>query len=531
MNPKVVTYIILCAVLLTNFSKAQTRFQTTFGGSLNEFCFSAKQTNDKGFVLAGYTNSYGTGGNNFYIIKTDSLSNILWSKIYGGINDDEGFDIQQTTDGGYIISGYTKSFGIQYYDAILLKIDANGDTLWTKTYGGLGSDFGNTVTQISDGGYIMGGYTTKTTIAGDTASMYLVKTNAQGNLLWQKLLGAGNQVTDAYCIKQTTDKGFIITGYTNGFGEINGDAFLLKTDSLANPLFTKTYGYKGADWGNAVYETTDGGYVIGGSYSTDSSSNDIDAYIIKTNATGDTLWTRTFGGAGSDYGQSIKQTTDGGYILGGYTNSFGAGNYDAFIVKTNANGDSLFTKTFGGTGDDEANSVVQTTDGGYILVGQSNSFGKGGYDFYFVKTDVNGNSFCNETNVHSVKKTSKTIVTVVNALQNTPNASQLNATPAVYMGATPTDACSSLGILASGVKQASLHVFPNPTNGLFTVLLTTINAEKTKLYIQNILGEIVYTATTITDKEINLQHLANGTYFLHIKATDKIYTEKIIIAK
>jgi len=523
MKPKAIIYFILYTALLTNYSKAQTVFQKTFGDSLSEYCFSAKQTNDKGFVMAGYTKSYGNNSNNFYVIKTDSLSNVIWSKIYGGILDDEAYTIQQTTDGGYILAGYTKSFGIQYYDACLLKIDANGDTLWTKTYGGLSSDFGNTVIQTNDGGYIMAGYTT------DSTSMYLVKTNAQGNMLWQKLLVAGS--TDAYGIIQTADKGFVITGYTNGFGEINGDAFLIKTDSMANPIFTKTYGYKGADWGNAIYETNDGGYVISGAYSTDSTSLDIDAYIIKTDANGDTLWTKTYGGIGNDYGQYIQQTTDGGYVLGGYTNSFGNGSYDAFLIKVNANGDTLFTKTFGGTGDDEANTVLQTSDGAYILAGQSNSFGKGNYDFYIVKTDANGNGNCYQTNVHAASKTSKTIVTNVTISQNAPSASQLNAAPTIYTGVTPTDVCSSIGISTFKDKPLALNIFPNPNKGLFTISFTDASEENVKFCVQNLLGETIYMSNTATNKEVNLPNLISGTYFVYLQTADKIYTQKIIIAK
>lgn len=525
MKTKLITYAVLCFALLASVGIAQTKFETTFGDSLAEYCFSAKQTNDKGFVLAGFSKSYGTGGNNFYVIKTDSLSSVMWSKVYGGISDDEIYNIQQTTDGGYIMGGYTRSFGVQYYDACLLKLDANGDTLWTKTYGGLGSEYGNTVIQTKDGGYIMAGYTT------DSTSMYIVKTDAQGNLLWQKTLGAGTGVTDAYCIKQTTDNGYIITGYGSGFGEDNGDVFFIKTDSLANPIFTKTYGYKGADWGNFMCETTDGGFVIGGSYSTDSTQLDIDAYIIKTDANGDTLWTRAFGGTGNDYGQYILQTTDGGYILGGYTNSFGAGNYDAFLVKVNANGDTVFAKTFGGTGDDEANTVVQTADGGYILTGQSNSFGKGSYDFYLVKTDANGNSTCQQTNVYSVKRPTKTKATNASTWQITPSYLQLSAHPNGYTGASPTDVCNSIGITTFKDKSLGLLVFPNPNTGLFTISFNDMNEEKVNLSIQNILGETVFTANTVTNSEVNLQQLINGTYFAHIQTTGKNYTEKIIITK
>jgi hypothetical protein len=525
MKTRRTIYLIIYFTLLSKLGLAQTTFQKTFGGSLAEYCFSAKKTSDKGFVLAGFTKSYGLASNNFYIIKTDSVASVLWSKIYGGGNDDQAYCIQQTTDGGYIMAGYTRSFGVQYYDACLLKIDARGDTLWLKTYGGLNSEYGNNVIQTKDGGYIMTGYAT------DSTSMYIVKTDAQGNLLWQKLVGAGTGVTDGYCIKQTADKGYIITGYGSGFGEVNGDVFLIKTDSLANPVFTKTYGYKGADWGNFMCETTDGGYVIGGSCSTDSTGLDVDAYIIKTDANGDTLWTRAYGGPGNDYGQYIQQTTDGGYVLSGYSNSFGAGNYDAFLLKVNANGDTIFAKTFGGTGDDEANTVTQTSDGGYVLTGQTNSYGRGDYDFYLIKTDANGNSACQQTNVHLVNRTAKTRTVAASIWQITPSYVQLSAHSAIYTGSNPTDVCSSIGIATFGDKPINLQVFPNPNNGLFSVSFNNASEEKVKLCVQNLLGETVYAAYTVNGKEINLQHLINGTYFACIQTREKIYTEKIIIAK
>ncbi len=513
-------------------ANSQNIFVQTYGDLLSESSFSAAQTSDKGFILSGFTDSYGTGVNNFYLVKIDSTANIIWSKIYEGNHDDEAYSAQQTADGGYILAGYTKSFGAAYDDACLIKTDANGDTLWTKIYGSSSFEFANTVTQTTDGGYVFAGYAEGNTVDSAVGSIYLVKTNSLGSIVWQKVLGPSGETTDAYCIKQTTDKGYVITGFTNGFGETTGDAFLLKTDSLGNPTFTKTYGYQGYDWGNSLQQTSDGGYVIGGAYSTDSTSLDVDAYIIKTDANGDTLWTRTYGGAGNDYAQSIQQTTDGGYILGGYTNGFGEGSNDAFLVKVNANGDTLFTKTFGGLNDDEANFVFQTSDGGYALSGQTTSFGNGNYDFYFVKTDANGNSSCHQTNVHAAKRIPKTKVTTGISKQAAIPALEVKVSPVIYSGATATDVCNPIGILKFNIQILKCSIFPDPNNGVFNFFIENYSG-KAKINITNILGEPIYTVLeeNFTLKEINLSTLPNGTYFIQVNGDGKTYTGKFLVNK
>jgi hypothetical protein len=523
-------YLQLIFTILFFTGKSQTVFQRTFGDTLAESSYTVHQTSDKGYILSGFTKSYSTG-NDFYLIKTDSLANVTWSKIYSGDVSDQAFAMQPTTDGGYILAGYTTSFGVLYNDACLLKIDANGDTLWEKNYGASGFEFANTVTQTSDGGYIFAGYSEGNTIFNSQGSIYLVKVNSTGTVQWKKILGPSGQITDGYSIKQTTDKGYILTGYTNGYGEINGDAYLMKLDSTGNPVFVKTYGNKGSDWGYSVQQTTDGGFIIGGSYSLDSTSRDIDAYIIKTDANGDTLWTRTYGGTGFDYGQSITQTSDGGYALGGYTNSFSTGDYDVFLLKVNANGDTLFTRTFGGYNDDEANFITQTSDGGFALAGQSNSFGMGDYDFYFVKTDANGNSSCFQTNVHAPKKTPATIVTTASMMQDTVGLIMINGHPDILTGSRPTDVCLSVGVKESKMVNDELNIFPNPTAGIFNLSAENFSGNA-KVTITNVLGENVYTNKEQKfPDDIDLSSQPAGTYFLQAVTDGKIHNFKILVNK
>jgi len=312
----------------------------------------------------------------------------LWTRTYGGTNIDRGRSVQQTTDGGYIIAGDTKSFGAGGYDCYLVKTDADGDTLWTHTYGGTGTDYAYSVQQTTDGGYIIAGYTNS--FGAGNYDVYLVKTDANGDTVWTRTYG-GAAAEYAYSVDQTSDGGYIITGYTASFGAGGNDVYLVKTDADGDTLWTRTYGGSGGDRGRSVQQTTDGGYIICGD--TESfGAGDYDVYLVKTDANGDTTWTRTHGGADSDHGYSVQQTTDDGYIVTGYTNSFGAGSDDAYLVRTDANGDALWTRSYGGSDYDYGTSVQQTTDGGYIIAGDTESFGAGSVDVYLVKTDADGDT-------------------------------------------------------------------------------------------------------------------------------------------
>jgi len=370
----------------------------TFGGSYEDVASAVQQTSDGGYILAGVTRSFGAGNGDAWLIKTGAYGNKVWDKTFGGSYEDGASAVQQTSDGGYILAGYNGSFGAGSSDAWLIKTDAHGNKVWDKTFGGSYEDEAYAVQQTSDGGYLLVGYTDSFGAGKEDA--WLIKTDASGETCdcsgdgncyeneskWVKTLG-GSGGDYAYSVQQTSDGGYILAGFTNSYGAGYDDVWLIKTAANGNEVWDKTFGGISGDWASAVQQTSDGGYILAGR--TSSSAGLDDAWLIKTDAHGNKVWDKTFGGGGLDYAKAVQQTSDGGYILAGYTISppFGADDYDAWLIKTDAYGNTVWDTTFGGG---SAYAMQQTSDGGYILAGAH-----GGA--WLVKTDADGNKVWDTT--------------------------------------------------------------------------------------------------------------------------------------
>ncbi len=454
------------------------RWNKTFGGLFGS-ASSVQQTTDGGYILAGSTKSYEAGEMNALLIKTDTAGNEMWNKTFGGtylfswdqipgndngklikflsqkfgidwlktakiernddgktiivsnyedenknislrLNDEKNnvtiiigdvktdefivkmengqlniyrvtsndvatlvqqtpaayyefpgavtdyiaSFVQQTKDGGYIIAGNGRS-GYRDSDAWLIKTDAQGNERWNKTFKGVRSF--SSVQQTSDGGYIVAG-------------IMLIKTDANGNQQWNRAFR--NLSEYFYSVRQTSDGGYVLVGFT--FSNVtSGDALLIKIDASGNEQWNSTFGGIRDDSANSVEQTNDGGYILAGS-TTSYGAGQNDAWLIKTDAKGNEMWNKTFGGMSYDYASSVQQTPDDGYILAGSTKSYGA-IFDAWLIKTNASGNMQWSKIIGGAKSDSANSVQPTRDGGYILAGSTASYGAGSVNAWLIK--------------------------------------------------------------------------------------------------------------------------------------------------
>ena len=366
-------------------------FSSTFGGESSDGGNEVKQTTDGGLIIIGTTQSFGNGFCDVSLIKCDSHGNEEWSQTFGGTEYDEGRSIQQTSDGGFIIAGITGSFGGGGYDVWLVKTDAMGNEEWSRTFGNDGRDVGNAVQQTSDGGYIIVGETQRV----GTGGCWLIKTNPEGIEEWSYTYNSGMNGDDGgNAVQQTSDGGYIITGF-KGFHDDSGRVWLIKTNSTGIVEWSSEFGGSHNDYGTSVRQTSDGGYIIAGSQSSQNNHR-YDIWLIKTNSEGDEEWNQIFYVAQHDYGHEVQQTADNGYIVVGVTLSYGYDTKeDALLIKFDSEGVKEWDRAFGGSEFDAGNSVIQASDGGYVIAGITQSFGIGSHDVWLFKTDPWGNTTLN----------------------------------------------------------------------------------------------------------------------------------------
>ena len=330
-------------------------------------------------------------------VSAESPGEAIWTQTYGGANDDKGWSVQQTSDNGYVTVGWTNSFGAGSYDIYLVKTDESGDILWTETYGADGSDDGRSIRQTSDGGYVIAGNTQPIGIFG--SYLWLIKTNSAGGVLWSKTWGETPipNVNTGRCVQLTSDGGYVISGHSQYLGPDNGeDVYLVKTDSNGDTEWEKFFGGSGYEIGYWTQQTSDGGFVVVG-YTTSFGAGNEDVYLVKTDASGTEEWTKTYGGTGTDFAYSVQQTSDNGYIMVGFTDSSGAGSYDVYVIRTDDAGDVLWDRTYGGANFDKGYSVQSLSDGTFIVSGTTRSFGDSSGDVYLLRLDAAGDVLWSST--------------------------------------------------------------------------------------------------------------------------------------
>ncbi len=388
----------------------------SFGGSGEETAQKVIATTDGGYAVLGYSNS--TDGdllgksssvNDYWLLRLDADGNLQWSKTYGGSKDDKGQSLVQTKDGGFALTGYAMSDdgdGSQnngFHDNWILKLDAQGAIQWEKSFGFSGHDHSYDIIETLDGGLFFSGFLDITsaradgfTEKGSTSStahgvgeFWGTKLDPQGNIEWRKYFGGTNN-DRSHAVVQSNDGGFLLSGFSESedfditTSRGSYDFWVLKIDGRGELLWERSFGGSGIEISYDMEKTGDNGYVIvGNTFSTDKdvskNNGESDMWLIKLDDSGNLIWERNFGGTAFDAAQSVSLSTDGGFIITGNSKSdsgdvlSNAGENDIWLVKTNANGKIVWQKSFGGAGLDFGFDAIENADKSIILVGESAS--------------------------------------------------------------------------------------------------------------------------------------------------------------
>ncbi len=480
---KYIFNILFIISVLVNSHAQNVQWTQTYGGSGQDGAQSMVLSSDGGIVIAGFKSASTYGYKDVLLMKTDASGNEIWSKTYNlGLND-LGRSVRQTSDGGYIIAGMTE-VNPQTFDPFLIKTDNAGNVQWQSQYDyGFGDDDrGHGVWQTFDGGYIIAGQTWLMHGAFGNYDFYIIKTDMNGNVQWKKVYYRENEGGDvALAVQQLASGGYIIGGFTQSS---SWASYLIRTDSLGNTVWSNIYT---GPWQSECYDvqaTPDGGFIMTGTES--SFQTDTDLMLTKLDGNGNVIWEKIYGTEDAEDGRSIKQLPDGGFIVAGMS-SHGAGSYDVYVVRTNAAGDSLWARTIGGGGDDRGYGVIALPGGGYAVSGWAWSYGLGQGDVYLVKLTE---SITGNVEINSVPKSSA-------LYQNYPNPFN-PSTKIRFSLAAGTNV--RLTVHDMGGKEVEVLVNENLKAGVYTADWHPVN-------------------------------LSSGIYFYTLKTSDFAETKKMIFIK
>lgn len=524
MINKFILLFILVHFGISTYSQStipSVEWQKSFGGSANETAKSIVQTPDGGYITAGFSKSsdgnatMNHGDNDFWIVKMNSYGTLEWQKSLGGSGDDQANSICVASDGGYVIAGSTTStngditLNKGYADYWIVKLNAQGNIVWQKTYGGTSHDIATSVKQTTDGGFVVAGYSSSnngdiTGNHGSATDYWILKLDSSGNLQWQKALG-GSSNERAFEIQQTSDGGYVIAGDTNSSnsGDVSSvglgarDLWIIKLGDTGNIIWDKRFGGSAEDYAYSVAQTSEGGYIVSGT-TTSNNGNIIfnngqgDFWILKLDSSGNLQWQKALGSVTYDQSYSVRQTQDGNYVATGYLSS-NTGTAEGeplastqfWVVKLDTSGNLLWHKSYGGNGNEVAYSIIPTVDGGLALAGNSNSNPDSG--------DVTGNQ--GQSDFWILKLTGS----------------------------------KELGISENNSSEKP-EIYPNPAKNF--VYISNIMPEST-VTIYDVAGRKIFSKKySQMNISIDISGFSNGNYIIQVENQKEIIlSKKIIVSK
>ncbi|MBN1337976.1 MAG: T9SS type A sorting domain-containing protein [Bacteroidales bacterium] len=449
----------------------------------------------------------------------------LWMLNFGGAGHDLGFDVMED-DYFYYAVGKTKSFGNGGYDAYVVKLDNNGGVIWEKTYGGALDEQIVSICPALYQGFMLAGYTS--TDAQGISDIWILYINEEGDSLASVKYG-GLTSDQAYCIRPNVDQGYIVTSRTSVY-QWGDQVYLMKLDVSLDTIWTKTFGGPSQDYGHWVEETSDYGYIVAGRTYTSSAPETGDAWAIRTDNNGDTLWTRKYGGDDEDIFYAVTETDDG-FLFAGQTWSSGAGLIDVYVVRTDYNGDTIWTKTYGGSNADYAFRIFKTGDDAWVIAGYSESL-TGSRDVFLIRIDINGNLLWADfygdesDNEYMYGGNPTSDGGFIFAGKNDK-----------YFGSDDDMFVLKLGPEGLGVKKNngygnhSIEIYPNPSDGVFTLEIQGVNPYPFDIEINDVNGIVRKARPFNTNSKImlDMSGVAPGTYLIRVVSGNSRETVKAVV--
>ena len=364
---------------------AQQTFEGHFGKQKLDVAYSAAATNDGGYIITGLTQSMVDSNGDIVVIKVGAHGDTTWSRTFGGPFLEGGNFVMQTADGNYMVSGHTQDFGAQDCDAFLLKLDLYGNNMWIKTYGGDSDDISESVVELPGGGFVIGGMTASYGNTGVSMNrhLYFIKTNSNGDTIWTKVY-AGSGIEECYSIASMSGGGFLAACWTTSWGNSLGDGWLVRLDASGDTLWTRLYKNSADTRLYKILPTMDNGFILAG-YTTAAGGANM-GLVVKLDANGNELWRKTFGDASAGIIlHDVTQLPTGNFMFtGGSYPTTTAGN--VYILTTDAHGNKLTDQLCGGT-DSWANTIASQGNNSYLVAGSAAKYGDPDGDLYFMELD------------------------------------------------------------------------------------------------------------------------------------------------
>lgn len=528
--------ILICIVVSFQFvSQAQIKFQHIIGGSGYDDAQEIIQVSG-GYVMCGTTEGFGAGQSDILVIRTNDSGVVQWSKAYGSAGNDFGVGIKKAPGGGFIIAGYTYGLSTDTLtnDFLLIKINGTGNVEWAKTYGGPANDEAHAIAVMPDSGFVIAG-TTSSYGGAANQSGYVVRTDKDGVKLWSKAI-TQNSDQQLFAIEATDDGGCVVAGYTYVSTLRLFDILVSRLNPNGSNQWTKSYGGNNTEQAFSVKQSLTGGFIVSG-YTSSFGNGQDDAFILRLNESGNSSWFSTYGSASAERGKTVLWGTGDGILIGGYAKiSSAVGPIDNnFLLKADTSGNVVWSKTYGPSINV---SVAYTTalcdDGGYVMSGLTGGFGAQQNDVYTVKVNTIGGSGCSQggsplfSSFFSPSDSSGAIFTN-GGVENTVAVTKTNAAVSTIIE------CNSTGLgMAESKESEKITIFPNPAIETISIFSANVIAGATLIQIQDVSGKVIYENKFdgIRGKiSFPVSQFDNGFYQLKLISKTTIYSGKFVIQK